>query len=390
MLNRKVARFLNLIIIALQLVVYKFITKKNQIGKSALLIVPLRLGDFCMWLPFAQCQIDFLKQNNKKVFILIPSALQKLANAALLVDGYLINSYPDYLASFCALKKFKKGLATYNFSTIISASIERSFFYNDLPIIYSNANDIYLTKAVNLSERFFRHLPFIMDKLYFKQPFSIVDHLKHPELENNYIFTENIIKAEPIINTLQFKNLPDINLFFNAEFILLVPGSLDISRSWGQHKFKAIISKLLDIYNGKIVIAGAKSEFELGEYLAIANHQRIINYCGKTNLLELAGLIKKSRLVIGNDSGVANLAIILNKKTCVVTGLANERFMLVPERFQDYGLMPPSICRQKPPCPYKGCNFHCHYPNQNKPYRCIESITVDDFAKIIEQELFSE
>lgn len=62
-----------------------------------------------------------------------------------------------------------------------------------------------------------------------------------------------------------------------------------------------------------IMLLGDKNDFEDGGQIAKTDNIRIYNACGKFNLNESAVLIKLSRLVLSNDTGLMHIAAALDK-----------------------------------------------------------------------------
>ncbi len=89
-----------------------------------------------------------------------------------------------------------------------------------------------------------------------------------------------------------------------------------------QHKQWPHYNKLINIIKTKhsnfdIFIAPGPKELEMGKNLGgiiIKNDNRALN------ILELAGLIKKSSFIISNDTGPAHISAHLNKEGIVIFG----------------------------------------------------------------------
>ena len=118
---------------------------------------------------------------------------------------------------------------------------------------------------------------------------------------------------------------------------------------------------------------------------------RIKNYCPPdkvkvipaVNLRVLAGVLKKSRLFIGNDSGMMHLAAMVGTPIVAIFGPGNVGTTgpyMSPEYCeiltQDYSCSP---CRQRF---FKECKPSPH----NKPY-CLEDITVKNVYEAIHRLL---
>lgn len=158
----------------------------------------------------------------------------------------------------------------------------------------------------------------------------------------------------------------------DEEFITIHPGTSKVERSWHAERFGILCQKIFKEDEKKLVLLGAQSEKDL--------LNRIKNYCppGKVkvvpalNLRVLAGLLKKSRLFIGNDSGMMHLAAMVGTPVIGIFGPGNPHATgpyMAPEKCeiltQNYSCSP---CRQRF---FKECKPSPH----NKPY-CLEDISV--------------
>ena len=101
------------------------------------------------------------------------------------------------------------------------------------------------------------------------------------------------------------------------------------------------------------------------------------------NLRALAGLLKKSRLLIGNDSGVMHLAAMVETPIIGIFGPGHPNTtgpFMDPEKFeilsQDYSCSP---CRQRF---FRECD-----PSPNKKPYCLEDITTDNVYEAIHRLL---
>ena len=89
-----------------------------------------------------------------------------------------------------------------------------------------------------------------------------------------------------------------------------------IGGTYSQKKIsKTNILNICDKISFPIIFIGGKNEFEAGEYI-VSNriNGESINYCGKLNFDQSALLIKKSSLVLSNDTGFMHISAAFNKK----------------------------------------------------------------------------
>jgi len=169
----------------------------------------------------------------------------------------------------------------------------------------------------------------------------------------------------------------------DEEFITIHPGTSKVERSWHPERFGILCQKIFNKDKKRIVLLGTQSEKDL--------LNRVKNYCPmgevevapEMNLRVLAGLIKKSQLFIGNDSGVMHLAAMVGTPVVGIFGPGHPNTtgpFMAPERheilMQNYSCSP---CRQRF---FKECEPSPH----NRPY-CLEDITVKSVYEAIERLL---
>jgi lipopolysaccharide heptosyltransferase II len=99
----------------------------------------------------------------------------------------------------------------------------------------------------------------------------------------------------------------------NGDFIVGVhAGASWRPRIWPKERFAEAIGRLVQKYNAKIILFGSKDEQELVKSIICLagkeSYDSIANACGKTNLTQLAALLSKCSLFIGNDSGPMHIA----------------------------------------------------------------------------------
>ena len=158
----------------------------------------------------------------------------------------------------------------------------------------------------------------------------------------------------------------------DEEFITLHPGTSKVERSWHLERFGILCQKILKIDEKKLVLLGTKSEENI--------LNRIKGYCPPgqikvtppMNLRVLAGVLKKSRVFIGNDSGMMHLAAMVGTPIIGIFGPGNSKTTGPYMDAKYYEILTKnyscSPCRQHF---FKECKPSPH----NKPY-CLEDITV--------------
>lgn len=93
-----------------------------------------------------------------------------------------------------------------------------------------------------------------------------------------------------------------------SEFIIIHPWTSDSVKQWPIHNFIELAEKIVQETNLSVVIIGGKEEAIKNQKYFTNLNNGIIDLIGKTSLKELAGLLKKTKLLISGDSGPVHLA----------------------------------------------------------------------------------
>lgn len=102
-----------------------------------------------------------------------------------------------------------------------------------------------------------------------------------------------------------------------GDYVCIHPGASVRSRQWAYQRF-ASVADALAAQGLQIVLTGTAAELKLATAVAETMKFSAINLAGQTNLGSLAALLKKSQLLICNDTGVSHLADALDVKSVII------------------------------------------------------------------------
>jgi len=97
--------------------------------------------------------------------------------------------------------------------------------------------------------------------------------------------------------------------FIASQFVAIHPLTSDPVKQWPLEKFKELALRLMQL-GLKVAIVGNGKEKEYFDNLG----ENILNMINRTSLIELAGLLKSSKLLISGDSGPMHLAASVGTK----------------------------------------------------------------------------
>lgn len=161
---------------------------------------------------------------------------------------------------------------------------------------------------------------------------------------------------------------------YNLKIISINPGSKWFTKQWPIEYYNLLINNLKKYKNLKVIVLGGKEELALP-----IKSNEIVDLRGKTSLLELAEILKRSDIVITNDSSPIHIASAFKKpKIFAIFGPTIKNFGFFPwssnsEIFETSNLS----CRP--------CGIHGGNSCPKKHFKCMREITPD---KLLNKILF--
>jgi len=94
------------------------------------------------------------------------------------------------------------------------------------------------------------------------------------------------------------------------EFITIHPGASDFTKCWPTANFALLMDRLAERYALKIVLIGSPQIMPVAAEILRQTRKasEFLNLTGKTSLAQMASLLRRSRLLISNDSGPVHVA----------------------------------------------------------------------------------
>lgn len=164
--------------------------------------------------------------------------------------------------------------------------------------------------------------------------------------------------------------------------VMLNPGgAFGPSKMWDPHRYAAVADQLIDKHGAAIVVNAAPSEKAVAAEVAAAMRNRpLINFAERQNSLGLLkALLRRSRLLITNDTGARHVAAALGASVVTIFGSTDPEWTVIDfdrER----------IVRVNVPCgPCQ--NPRCMRPLGETHHQCMTAITPHMVMKAAEELL---
>lgn len=149
-------------------------------------------------------------------------------------------------------------------------------------------------------------------------------------------------------------------------------------KQWSPKGFREVAESIIKDFNGSVIILGSSDDSVIAEEIVDNLSPTPINLCGLTTLRESAALIRKSNLLITNDSAPHHIAVALGVPSITVFGpTMPETF--IPEHSRQKHLFVQSKLECSP-C-YKGLFPGCKEP------KCMEHVSVEQVIFLIRKIL---
>ncbi|NML20968.1 glycosyltransferase family 9 protein [Pseudoflavitalea sp. G-6-1-2] len=118
----------------------------------------------------------------------------------------------------------------------------------------------------------------------------------------------------------------DIPTSHHAGYIGVVIGAALNTKKYPLHHLKTLCS----LIDHPIILLGGKEDSAEGEAIAALDPAKIYNACGKFNINESADLVRRSKLIISNDTGLMHIASAFRKPIISLWGNTVPEFGMYP------------------------------------------------------------
>lgn len=125
--------------------------------------------------------------------------------------------------------------------------------------------------------------------------------------------------------------LRDIGLDLDEPFVVFAPGAAyGRAKQWLPERFAELADQIINQRGWSVVMVGSQADRPACEEISrrLPNRgtriNRLIDFCGKSDLATLAGVLSQATAVVSNDSGAMHLAGAVGTKVIAIFGPTNE------------------------------------------------------------------
>jgi ADP-heptose:LPS heptosyltransferase len=153
--------------------------------------------------------------------------------------------------------------------------------------------------------------------------------------------------------------------------VALHPGASQNSRQWGTERF-AQTAGLLVRAGAKVLLFGGLAEREAA--LAIKREvPEVMNLAGKTGIRQMAGLMARCRVFVGNDAGPAHVAAAMGVPSALAFSGAND-----PREQAPYGVRSVTLTH---PVPCSPCRLAVCPLQGEESMKCLRPVSPSELAE---------
>ncbi len=370
--------------------------RRCEQGSNAVLIIKLdAIGDFLIWLDSAK---EFRKLYPDKRLVLLCNTLNvEIAEATGYFDSIKSLNIKKFESDSSYRKSQLEKLSEEQYDLIIQTVYSRTIHMDIIAAAVPAYSKVGLQADESRSD-LSRYITFkanrkkfdrVYDTLYPVSTDWLMEVKRNGELIRALGYTD-FQTGIPFFNETDAKEkIPE------GDYYVLFPGSSSVKKMWNTERFAGVADYIYKKTGWVGYVCGGMDEKHLYADLMAAKQPetKVVDYFGRTTLLELAEVIRHAKLVVSNDtSGIHFAAVTDTPAVCISGEYHFGRFLPYDcdKEFND-SHSPMYICHADMPC--KRCvngkiTKECSScVDRTGRYLCIDKITVEQVNAMIDKIL---
>jgi ADP-heptose:LPS heptosyltransferase len=171
-----------------------------------------------------------------------------------------------------------------------------------------------------------------------------------------------------------------VGLAWNATPIFVNPASGKAPRAWASDRFRKLVERLVEHHSGISVLVHDHYPFDRPDGWPSSNSIRIVS---GVSLVELAAVIERCSLYVGNDSGPMHIAAALGVPTVGIYGPSSQE-QTSPRGVNGVAHVPLSASFECSPCRERFFEECPSLPSADKRPPCLNDVDVAMVADAVD------
>lgn len=177
-------------------------------------------------------------------------------------------------------------------------------------------------------------------------------------------------KDEAYVNNL----LSKFEISTTDRLVAVCPGARNDIKRWSKEGFRELSDRLMEQGN-KVLMIGDEEDRELIRQIGLAMREAPIMVGGKTNLRQLACLLKRCRLLITNDSAPMHIGAALGVRTLAIFGPTD------PKKYGPVGEKHSIVRNENLAC------SPCEVARCSQDHECMKGISTEEVYRVAQRML---
>jgi ADP-heptose:LPS heptosyltransferase len=188
------------------------------------------------------------------------------------------------------------------------------------------------------------------------------------------------------IPTLPAARLPSVD-GIPRSFYVLFPGAGADYRRWPIDRFADVAERVYRETTWTGLVCGGPGEEHMGNALCRKADAELENWVGRTSIPELASVIDRARLLLGNETSAVHIATAVRTPSiCILGGGHYGRFVPYDVDEPPLDRPMPRVVTHEMPC--FGCDWNCCFEVvDGEPVPCVDRISIDAVWARVERAL---
>jgi heptosyltransferase-2 len=190
----------------------------------------------------------------------------------------------------------------------------------------------------------------------------LIDGNSHHELPSLYPGDEDIILVDRL--------LQDAGMDNTRRLISIAPGTIWNTKRWLKERF-AEVARRLAVDGHSVILIGSDGDRMLcDEIKDLAKENHILNTAGRLTLLQSAEVIRRSTVIISNDSAPMHIGVAVRTPVVAIFGATVPSFGFFPYGDRDVVVETLGLtCRP--------CSIHGGHECPIRTFDCMKNISAD-------------